>query len=218
MSSQVEAEIRQIPGAVERQLREMGSGYREIGRLLGSKSFNIAISNARGTSDHAATYLKYLLEIQAGIPVASIGPSVVSVYGAKLRLKDQLCVTLSQSGASRDLVLLQQAAALSGATTLAIVNDVASPVARDAELLAPIHAGTEIAVAATKSYVCSLVAIASIVGAMTDDTTLLTALARYVAGRSGPGLVARRGGAGPGALDLHAGARTWHDGCGGSGP
>lgn len=179
--SQVEAEIGQIPGAVERQLREMGPGYREIGRLLGSKSFNIAISNARGTSDHAATYLKYLLEIQAGIPVASIGPSVVSVYGAKLRLKDQLCVTLSQSGASRDLVLLQQAAALSGATTLAIVNDVASPVARDAELLAPIHAGTEIAVAATKSYVCSLVAIASIVGAITDDTTLLTALDRLPA-------------------------------------
>ncbi len=178
MSSQLEVEIQQIPGAVERQLREKGSGYREIGLLLGSRSFNVAISNARGTSDHAATYLKYLLEIQLGIPVASIGPSVVSMYEAKLRLKDQLCVTLSQSGASRDLILLQEAAARAGATTLAIVNDVASPVARDAELLAPIHAGPEIAVAATKSYVCCLVAIASIVGAMTDDEALLAAIDR----------------------------------------
>lgn len=176
MSSQVEAEIRQIPDAVERQLREVGPIYREIGQLLGWQNFNVAISNARGTSDHAATYLKYLFEIEAGIPMASIGPSVVSVYGAKLKLKDQLCVTLSQSGASRDLILLQQAAKAAGATTLAIVNDVNSPVAKAAQLLAPIHAGPEIAVAATKTYVCSLVAIASIVAAMEHNALLLAAI------------------------------------------
>lgn len=181
MSSQVEAEIRQIPDAVDRQLREVGPVYREIGQRLGRQNLNVAISNARGTSDHAATYLKYLFEIEAGIPVASIGPSVVSVYGAKLKLKDQLCVTLSQSGASRDLILLQQAASAAGATTLAIVNDVSSPVAEAAQLLAPIHAGPEIAVAATKTYVCSLVAIASIVAAMEDNAPLLAAIDRLPA-------------------------------------
>lgn len=178
MPSQVEAEIRQIPAVVERQLREIGPTYRQIGQLLGRHNINVAISNARGTSDHAATYLKYLFEIEAGIPVASIGPSVVSIYGAKLRLKDQLCVTLSQSGASRDLILLQQAAAAAGATTLAIVNDVTSPVAQTAELLAPIHAGPEIAVAATKTYICSLIAIASIVAAMEQISPLLAAIER----------------------------------------
>lgn len=172
MPSQMLAEIHQIPAVVERQLREVGSVYRDIGERLNKLDFRMAISNARGTSDHAATYLKYLLEIRHGIPLASVGPSVASIYGGKLRLDGQLCVTLSQSGASRDLCMLQEAAAAAGAVTLAIVNDIASPVARDADLLAPMHAGQERAVAATKSYVTSLVAIAAIVAAMDDDPLL----------------------------------------------
>lgn len=176
--SQLQTEIHQIPAVVERQLREVGSAYREIGTRLDSLDFSTAISNVRGTSDHAATYLKYLLEIRRGIPLASMGPSVASVYGSKLRLGGQLCATISQSGASRDLWLLQDAAAAAGAATLAIVNDTASPIARGAALLAPMHAGSERAVAATKTYVTSLVAIAAIVAAMDGDLRLAEAFKR----------------------------------------
>lgn len=176
MPSQLQTEILDIPSTVERQLQEVGPLYREIGRRLAKGEFGMAISNARGTSDHAATYLKYLFEMRLGIPVASVGPSIASVYDGRLRLRNQLCVSISQSGASRDLIMLQEAAAAAGATTLAIVNDITSPVAGSAALLAPIHAGPEKAVAATKTYVGSLVAIATIVGAMEQDESLLAAI------------------------------------------
>lgn len=178
MPSQMQTEVHQIPAAVERQLHEIGPRYREIGQRLNRQDFTMAISNARGTSDHAATYLKYLLETRRGTPVASVGPSVASVYGSRLRLHGQLCVTISQSGASRDLIMLQEAAANAGAATLAIVNDVTSPVAHQASLLAPMHAGPELAVAATKTYVASLVAIASIVAALDEDAGLADAIER----------------------------------------
>ena len=176
MPSQMLDEILSIPAVVERQNTEVGRSYRKIGRRLRAADPRAAISNARGSSDHAATYLKYLLEITIGLPLASVGPSVASIYGGNLRLAGQLCVTISQSGASTDLIMLQQAAAQSGALTLALVNEVESPVARQAGLLAPLHAGPERAVAATKSFVASLVAAATIVAAWSDDDALLSAI------------------------------------------
>ena len=127
MTSQMRTEILSIPDVVSRQLGEAGPIYREIGATLRAAGVRAAISNARGTSDHAATYLKYLLEIMVGLPLASVGPSIVSVYGGRLRLEGQLCVTISQSGASTDLVMLQDAAREAGALTLALVNDISSP-------------------------------------------------------------------------------------------
>lgn len=171
------AEIQSIPDVVARQAAEVGPFYREIGRRLRGAGIGGAISNARGSSDHAATYLKYLMEIALGIPLASVGPSVASVYGGRLRLEGQLCVTISQSGASSDLVMAQDAAAEAGALTLALVNDTASPVARQAGLLAPLQAGPELAVAATKTFVASLVAAATIVAAWAEADDLLEAIA-----------------------------------------
>ncbi|CAH1649623.1 Glucosamine-6-phosphate deaminase (isomerizing), alternative [Hyphomicrobiales bacterium] len=176
MPSQMLAEILSIPDVVARQNAEMGSLYREIGHKLRGAGLRAAISNARGTSDHAATYLKYLMEIEIGLPLASVGPSVASVYGGTLRLDGQLCVTISQSGASTDLVMLQEAAAKADALTLALVNDVGSPIAQRAALLAPLHAGPEHAVAATKTFVASLVATATIIAAWSGNDALLAAI------------------------------------------
>jgi glucosamine--fructose-6-phosphate aminotransferase (isomerizing) len=176
MASQMLDEILSIPAKVERQNAEVGRIYREIGRRLRAADPHAAISNARGSSDHAATYLKYLLEITIGRPLASVGPSIASIYSGNFRLAGQLCVTISQSGASTDLVMLQQAAARGGALTLAFVNEIESPVARQAELLAPLQAGPERAVAATKTFVASLVAAATIVAAWGEDDVLLSAI------------------------------------------
>lgn len=175
MTSQMRAEILSIPDVVSRQIAEAGPLYREIGAQLRASGVRAAISNARGTSDHAATYLKYLLEMLVGLPLASVGPSIVSVYGSRLRLDGQLCVTISQSGASTDLVMLQDAATEAGALTLALVNDTASQVALKAALLAPLHAGPEHAVAATKSFVASLVAAATIAAAWSGADDVLDA-------------------------------------------
>ena len=165
MKTQMRAEIMSIPEVVARQIAEAGPLYREVGGRLRTAGIRSAISNARGTSDHAATYFKYLLELAVGVPMASVGPSFASIYGARLRLDGQVCVTISQSGASRDLAMLQAAAAEAGAITLALVNDETSPVGRTASLLAPLRAGEEKAVAATKTFIASLVASASIVAA-----------------------------------------------------
>ena len=91
---------------------------------------------ARGSSDHAALYLKYLIEIALGVPCASIGPSIASLYDAPLRLEGALAITISQSGRSPDIVALQDAANRAGALTLALVNDVDSPAARGARMFA----------------------------------------------------------------------------------
>ncbi len=176
MASLMHKEILSIPEVVAGQLARGGAAYRDIGRRLRAAGIRWAISNARGTSDHAATYLKYLVELELGVPVASVGPSIASIYGRRLQLAGQLCVTLSQSGASTDLVMLQKAAAEGGALTLALVNDQASPIAADAQLVAPLHAGPELAVAATKTFVACQVAAASIVAEWSGDAALAAAI------------------------------------------
>ena len=118
-----------------------------------------AVTCARGSSDHAATYAKYLFETQLGIVTASASPSVGSVYGATQALRDALYVVISQSGKSPDLLRNAQAAREAGARVVALVNVEDSPLARMADTVIPLHAGAERSVAATKSYLASLSAI-----------------------------------------------------------
>ena len=134
------------------------------------------MTSARGSSDNAASYLKYLTEILTGTPVASVGASVVSVYGAKLKVQNSLAVTISQSGQSPDIVALQQAARAAGALTIAIVNVEDSPAARAVDICLPLYAGPEKSVAATKSFIVSLVAGAALVAAWTRDEDLQRAI------------------------------------------
>jgi glucosamine--fructose-6-phosphate aminotransferase (isomerizing) len=131
---------------------------------------------ARGSSDHAVTAFKYACEILIGRPVASIGPSVASVYDARLRLDGGIHLTVSQSGASPDIVALQAAASRGGATTIAIVNVADSPLAQAADHVLPLHAGEEESVAATKSYICSCAALLAIAARASGDEALLAGL------------------------------------------
>lgn len=178
-------EIREIPQVVARQVTEGRNAYRRIGARLRALDPAVLATSARGSSDHAATYLKYLVETRLGIPVASIGPSVASIYHAPLRLKRAALVAISQSGASPDLLALLEAGAAGGALTAALVNAPDAPATGVATLDAPLLAGEEVAVAATKSYVASLVAIAAILAEWVEDAALadaLTALPDALAG------------------------------------
>lgn len=171
-------------------LREAGEASAAIRRLLGREDAAISAAArllatamgplttaARGSSDHAVTAFKYACEIMLGRPVASIGPSVASVYDARLKLSGGVHVTVSQSGASPDIVALQAAAARGGAKTVAVVNVADSPLARAADLVLPLHAGAEKSVAATKSYLASCAALFAVVARAAGDAELERGLA-----------------------------------------
>lgn len=118
------------------------------------------VTCARGSSDHAATYAKYLFETQFGVVTASASPSIGSVYAVPQRLDGALFLAISQSGKSPDLLRNAEAARDGGARVVALVNVEDSPLAQLADTVIPLHAGPERSVAATKSYIASLAAIA----------------------------------------------------------
>jgi glucosamine--fructose-6-phosphate aminotransferase (isomerizing) len=131
---------------------------------------------ARGTSDHAAIHLRYLIETELGIPAGMAAPSTVTIYGAQLRWRGGLVIAVSQSGRSPDIVAVLDAARAGGAVTVAIVNDPDSPLAAAAEHVIDCRAGEEKSVAATKSYVAQLAAGAALVAALAPSPGLAEAL------------------------------------------
>ncbi len=166
-------------------LREAGEASDAVRRLLEREQDVIAAAAdivatadgpittaARGSSDHAVTAFKYICETMLGRPVASIGPSVASVYRAPLKLEGGVHLTVSQSGASPDIVALQESAARGGAKSIAIVNVADSPLANAADLVLPIHAGDEKSVAATKSFIASCAALYAVLAGAADDHAL----------------------------------------------
>ncbi|QDG94761.1 SIS domain-containing protein (plasmid) [Rhizobium sp. NIBRBAC000502774] len=169
-------EIREIPTVVARQLVDALPAYWEEGLRLRREKPRFIITCARGSSDQAALFFKYLVETRIGIPVASVGPSVASVYASSLDYRDGVCLTVSQSGGSPDLASLQAAARAGGARTVALLNTPQSLVGDTADTVLPMFAGPELAVAATKSYVASLVALLAVIAAWSDDRTLMEAL------------------------------------------
>jgi glucosamine--fructose-6-phosphate aminotransferase (isomerizing) len=133
---------------------------------------------ARGSSDHAATYAKHLIEIETATPTASHSPSVSSIFGVDWRALDRvLFLAISQSGQSPDLVLSAKAAREAGALVVSIVNTPASPLEAESWATLPILAGPERSVAATKSYIGSLLAIAGLVAEWTYGDDLRKAVA-----------------------------------------
>ncbi len=135
------------------------------------------VTCARGSSDHAATYAKYLFETQLGLVTASAAPSITSVYLAQPQLKGMLYIAISQSGKSPDLLASVAQAKASGALTLAFVNTEDSPLAQLADIVIPLHAGAEKSVAATKSYLATLAAVLHLVSIWADDNDLQKAVA-----------------------------------------
>ncbi|MCY3880041.1 MAG: SIS domain-containing protein [Rhodobacteraceae bacterium] len=169
-------DIAEIPEVARHQISEGLDFYFEEGTRIAELAPPVIVTCARGTSHCAATYFKYLVETGLGLPVASIGPSISSVYGARMRLPGSVCITVSQSGASPDLVAMQACAIAGGAKSLAVVNQTESPVARDAERAIPILAGPERAVAATKTFIASLIALCGLYAGMSGSRELAESL------------------------------------------
>src|SRR5438045_2902974 len=152
-------ELREAPDAIRRQGSELSAPIAELVRLLTSQAVHVVVTCARGSSAHAATFAKHLIERHLGIPVAAAAPNIATVYLRRLDLKDQFFLAISQSGRSDDLVEYAEMAKAAGARTAAIVNDTASALAAACEIVLPMDAGPELSVAATKTFVAALGAL-----------------------------------------------------------
>jgi glucosamine--fructose-6-phosphate aminotransferase (isomerizing) len=159
------------------QLSKDVERYAELGRKLRSTNFNSALTVARGSSDHAANYCAYLIMSRMGRVVASLPMSLITLHKSPLVTRDTLTIAISQSGQSPDVVEPIRYFRDGGATTIALVNEVESPLAEAAEWAMPLHAGKEQSVAATKSFITSLVASARLVAQWQNDPELTAGLA-----------------------------------------
>jgi glucosamine--fructose-6-phosphate aminotransferase (isomerizing) len=171
-------EALQAPAAVERQLASDAAVYREIGAELRARPPRSMLTVARGSSDHAAHFLAYLVMARLGRLVTSLPMSLVTLYATRLQCEGLVAMALSQSGRSPDLIAPIEFAGAHGARTIAWVNKIASPLGRAAQWALDLHAGDEASVAATKSYIAQLAAGARLVAAWQDDATLGAALGR----------------------------------------
>jgi glutamine---fructose-6-phosphate transaminase (isomerizing) len=171
-------ETREAPARVAELLRQDAAAYRALGNHLAAGPPAFAATVARGSSDHAASYAVSLLGIACGLATASIPPSLITRYGAALALERALVLAISQSGASPDVSATMRAATAAGGCTVAIVNAAGSPLAEAAGHVLPQRAGPEQSVAATKSFICSLVCVARLIALWRGDRTLAAALER----------------------------------------
>lgn len=172
----MEQEARTAPQKIARQLE----GNIEIMQQLGEKLRNFAprfvMIVGRGSSDHAGVFAKYLFEIETGVPTFAAAPSVVSVYGKTLKLEGALVIVISQSGRSPDILAQARMAKNAGAFCVALVNDETAPIKDIVDVVIPLRAGEEKAVAATKSYLATLSAILQLAAAWTQSESLANAV------------------------------------------
>jgi len=176
-------EIKEQPAVAARLLDAVPGDSADLIRDLRSRPPAGVIIAARGTSDNAAVYGKYLVETMLGVPVSLAAPSIATLYRRSLRVRNHLVMGLSQSGESTDIVEFIAVCRRAGAMTLAVTNDVGSALAEAADHVLPLHAGTERSVAATKSYLAQLVLLVILAGAWSGDRRLarrLEHLPRFV--------------------------------------
>jgi glutamine---fructose-6-phosphate transaminase (isomerizing) len=171
-------EAAQAAEKVHLQIRTNTERLTRLGETLRRLAPRAVVTCARGSSDHAATFAKYLIETRLGVLTSSAAPSVSSVYAAKADLRATVLVAISQSGASPDLLATVANAKAAGAMVIALVNVESSPLAQAADFTVPLCAGTEQSVAATKSYIASLAALVHLVAAWGEDEELSDALLR----------------------------------------
>jgi glucosamine--fructose-6-phosphate aminotransferase (isomerizing) len=163
------AEAAEAARAVHTQFITNTVRVAELGDALRRMRPRAVVTCARGSSDHAATFAKYLIETRAGALTSSAAPSVSSVYAAQADLREVLFVVISQSGKSPDLLASAQRARQAGAHVLSLVNAEDSPLAAMSDYVLPLCAGKETSVAATKSWIASMAAIAHFVAHWIDD-------------------------------------------------
>jgi glucosamine--fructose-6-phosphate aminotransferase (isomerizing) len=163
------AEIAEQPAILQRLLRDGAADIEAVAGEIARREPRFVLLAARGTSDHAALYAKYLVEVRRGLPAGLVSPSSMTVYGARPDLTDVLFLAISQSGGSPDLVDSLTAARACGATTVAVTNNPASALATAAEFSVDVRAGLERAVAATKTYTAELLALYLLLSPFGDD-------------------------------------------------
>jgi glucosamine--fructose-6-phosphate aminotransferase (isomerizing) len=163
-------EILEQPEAARRQLASDPAPIEALAERLRAESVDSVVIAARGSSDHAAIYAQYVFGVRHQLPVALAAPSITSIYGVEPEFRRALVIAISQSGASPDVVGVLAAARRQGAPTVAITNEPASALAGAAEFVIDLQAGSEQAVAATKTYTTSLLAIARLSAALADST------------------------------------------------
>lgn len=176
-STRMFAEAAEASSVIAAQLRANAPIMSELARDLRDNPPRAVVTFGRGSSDHAALYGRYLMETRLGVLTSSAGLSVSSVYQASPSLKGALGLAVSQSGKSPDLLASVKAARDAGARIVALVNDPDSPLAAAADVTIPLHAGPERSVAATKSCIAALTALANLVTEWSDDADLRGALA-----------------------------------------
>lgn len=169
-------EITEIPDAVARLLSHSRPDLRLAAASLRAANPQFLVTIARGSSDHAASYLKYAAELLVGIPVASVGPSIASVFSANLSARGGAAIAISQSGKSPDILALMQNLANSASPSIALCNTASAPLMRLVGHPVDILAGPELSVAATKSFVSSIVAGLLLLAEWVQDAKLLAAL------------------------------------------
>jgi glucosamine--fructose-6-phosphate aminotransferase (isomerizing) len=187
MSKMME-EIFDQPQALQRTLRAE-SRHAQRFRSFARGKFRLIVLVARGTSDNAAIFGRYLLEFTTGIPVSMAAPSLHTLYHAKLDLRDALVIGVSQSGAGTDINLVLESARRQGAYTLAITNEAESPLAQVVDDVFLVRAGRQKSVAATKTYTGQLMLFYLVASALSDKVTpqALSEIPEYV--RQSLGLV-----------------------------
>jgi glucosamine--fructose-6-phosphate aminotransferase (isomerizing) len=178
MGSLMLDEALSAPQAVAAQRTHADELLQALARDLGAHPPKLALTVARGSSDHAANYFAYLVMRRMGVPVVSLPMSLVTMHKAPLAVAGQLAVALSQSGRSYDLVDTMASLALAHATTVGFVNHTDSPLAKHCKWVVPLCAGVEQSVAATKSYIAMLSAVARLVAHWRGDAPLLDAINR----------------------------------------
>lgn len=169
-------ESRSAADHVAHQLATDEDRYAALGRVLHATPPAVTLTVARGSSDHAAAYCAYLIMARLGRIVASLPMSLLTLYKSPLQARGALAIAVSQSGQSPDVFQPMAYFRRGGATTVALVNDAASPLAQAAEWTLPLHAGAERSVAATKSFIASLVAGARLVAHWQGSAELLAHL------------------------------------------
>jgi glucosamine--fructose-6-phosphate aminotransferase (isomerizing) len=177
LTTQMLLEARQAPTAVARQLALNEKEYGEFGALLRERPAQSILTVARGSSDHAAHFMAYLIMARTGRLVTSLPMSLITLYHSQIACDGLLSLAFSQSGQSPDLVAPTRFFSARGGCTAAFVNNPDSPLGRAAEWLFPLHAGDETSVAATKSFIAQMVAGARVVASWQQDQVLQAALA-----------------------------------------
>jgi glucosamine--fructose-6-phosphate aminotransferase (isomerizing) len=176
MTTRMRREIEEEPDAVGRLLREGRSELDAVAAAVRAARPRYVAVVARGTSDHAAVYARYLTEVVLGLPAGLAAPSVTTLYGAPVDWRNALLLAISQSGAGPDVVSVVSAARAGGALTVGITNEPGSELATTAELVLHCRAGRELSVAATKTYVTALAAIAGLILRLGERDAELAAL------------------------------------------